>query len=361
MQRIDMKKRILALIMVTLFLNLTACNNSNGKTSSVYEISLGSDYDNSNEKSLSFFAMDTYMNFKAYGENAKAAVNEASTLVEDLENKLSVTNPESEISKINSSANNAIKISEDTLTLISTALDINKKSGGTFDITIYPIVKLWGFTTGKYKVPSREELSKNLEYVDSSNITLNEKEGTVTVPENIEIDLGGIAKGYAGKKAAEKIRSMGIESALLNLGGNIQTIGSKPDGSAWGVSICNPEDSSKQLCRIEVVDKAVVTSGGYQRYFEENGKSYHHIIDPKSGYPAENGLLSVTIVDEDGMLCDALSTTLFVLGKDRALEYCEKYGIEAILMTDDKKIYVTDGLKESFSIIDQTSGYFLAE
>ena len=301
------------------------------------------------------------MNFKAYGENAKTAVNEASALVEDLENKLSVTNPESEISKINSSANNAIKISEDTLTLISTALDVNKKSGGAFDITIYPIVKLWGFTTGKYEVPKKEEILKNLEYVDSSNIKLNEKEGTVTVPENIEIDLGGIAKGYAGKKAAEKIRSMGIESALLNLGGNIQTIGSKPDGSAWGVSICNPEDSSKQLCRIEVVDKAVVTSGGYQRYFEENGKSYHHIIDPKSGYPAENGLLSVTIVDEDGMLCDALSTTLFVLGKDKALEYCEKYGIEAILMTDDKKIYVTDGLKESFSIIDQTSGYFLAE
>ena len=356
-----MKKRILALIMVTLFLNLTACNNSNGKTSSVYEISLSSDYDNSNEKSLSFFAMYTYMNFKAYGENAKTAVNEASALVEDLENKLSVTNPESEISKINSSANNAIKISEDTLTLISTALDVNKKSGGAFDITIYPIVKLWGFTTGKYEVPNKEEILKNLEYVDSSNIKLDEKEGTVTVPENIEIDLGGIAKGYAGKKAAEKIRSMGIESALLNLGGNIQTIGSKPDGSAWGVSICNPEDSSKQLCRIEVVDKAVVTSGGYQRYFEENGKSYHHIIDPKSGYPAENGLLSVTIVDEDGMLCDALSTTLFVLGKDKALEYCEKYGIEAILMTDDKKIYVTDGLKESFSIIDQTSGYFLAE
>ena len=356
-----MKKRILALIMVTLFLNLTACNNSNGKTSSVYEISLSSDYDNSNEKSLSFFAMATYMNFKVYGENAKTAVNEASALVEDLENKLSVTNPESEISKINSSANNAIKISEDTLALISTALDVNKKSGGAFDITIYPIVKLWGFTTGKYEVPNKEEILKNLEYVDSSNITLNEKEGTVTVPQNIEIDLGGIAKGYAGKKAAEKIRSMGIESALLNLGGNIQTIGSKPDGSAWGVSICNPEDSSKQLCRIEVVDKAVVTSGGYQRYFEENGKSYHHIIDPKSGYPAENGLLSVTIVDEDGMLCDALSTTLFVLGKDKALEYCEKYGIEAILMTDDKKIYVTDGLKESFSIIDQTSGYFLAE
>ena len=281
--------------------------------------------------------------------------------IADLENKLSVTNPESEISKINSSANNAIKISEDTLTLISTALDVNKKSGGAFDITIYPIVKLWGFTTGKYEVPNKEEILKNLEYVDSSNIKLDEKEGTVTVPENIEIDLGGIAKGYAGKKAAEKIRSMGIESALLNLGGNIQTIGSKPDGSAWGVSICNPEDSSKQLCRIEVVDKAVVTSGGYQRYFEENGKSYHHIIDPKSGYPAENGLLSVTIVDEDGMLCDALSTTLFVLGKDKALEYCEKYGIEAILMTDDKKIYVTDGLKESFSIIDQTSGYFLAE
>ena len=301
------------------------------------------------------------MNFKVYGENAKTAVNEASALVEDLENKLSVTNPESEISKINSSANNAIKISEDTLALISTALDVNKKSGGAFDITIYPIVKLWGFTTGKYEVPNKEEILKNLEYVDSSNITLNEKEGTVTVPQNIEIDLGGIAKGYAGKKAAEKIRSMGIESALLNLGGNIQTIGSKPDGSAWGVSICNPEDSSKQLCRIEVVDKAVVTSGGYQRYFEENGKSYHHIIDPKSGYPAENGLLSVTIVDEDGMLCDALSTTLFVLGKDKALEYCEKYGIEAILMTDDKKIYVTDGLKESFSIIDQTSGYFLAE
>lgn len=356
-----MKKRILALIMVTLFLSLTACNNSNGKTSSVYEISLSSDYDNSNEKSLSFFAMDTYMNFKAYGENAKIAVNEASALVEDLENKLSVTNPESEISKINSSANNAIKISEDTLALISTALDVNKKSGGAFDITIYPIVKLWGFTTGKYEVPNKEEILKNLEYVDSSNITLNEKEGTVTVPQNIEIDLGGIAKGYAGKKAAEKIRSMGIESALLNLGGNIQTIGSKPDGSAWGVSICNPEDSSKQLCRIEVVDKAVVTSGGYQRYFEENGKSYHHIIDPKSGYPAENGLLSVTIVDEDGMLCDALSTTLFVLGKDKALEYCEKYGIEAILMTDDKKIYVTDGLKESFSMIDHTSGYFLAE
>lgn len=199
-----MKKRILALIMVTLFLNLTACNNSNGKTSSVYEISLSSDYDNSNEKSLSFFAMDTYMNFKAYGENAKTAVNEASALVEDLENKLSVTNPESEISKINSSANNAIKISEDTLILISTALDVNKKSGGAFDITIYPIVKLWGFTTGKYEVPNKEEILKNLEYVDSSNITLNEKEGTVTVPQNIEIDPWWYCKGLCWQESRRK-------------------------------------------------------------------------------------------------------------------------------------------------------------
>lgn len=356
-----MKRRILALIMVVLSLSLTACEDSSRETSSAYEISLSSDYDDSNEKSLSFFAMDTYMNFKAYGENAKAAVNEASALVEGLENKLSVTKTDSEISKINSSANSSVKVSEDTITLISTALDVNEKSCGAFDITIYPIVKLWGFTTGNYKVPSEEEILKCLKCVDSSKIILDEKAGTVSVPENVEIDLGGIAKGYAGKKAAEKLRSMGVESALLNLGGNIQTVGSKPDGSAWGVSICNPENSSEQLCRIEVVDKAVVTSGGYQRYFEDKGKKYHHIINPKNGCPVENGLTSVTVVDEDGMLCDALSTTLFVLGRDKALEYCEKYGVEAILITDDKKIYVTDELKKSFSIIDETAGYSLAE
>lgn len=356
-----MKKRILALITVALALSLTACENSGSDNSSVLELSLGSDYSASNENSLSFFAMDTYMNFKAYGDNAKSAINEASSLVEELEKKVSVTETDSEITKINLSSNEAVKVSEDTLTLISTALDVNTKSGGAFDITIYPIVKLWGFTTDEHKVPSDDKISELLKYVDSSEVIVDEETCTVTVPKNVEIDLGGIAKGYAGKKAAEKIRSMGIESALLNLGGNIQTVGAKPDGSAWGISICNPENSSKQLCRIEVINKAVVTSGGYQRFFEENGKSYHHIINPKNGYPAENELISVTVVDEDGMLCDALSTTLFVLGKDKALEYCKKYGIDAILITNDKYIYVTDNIKKSFSIIDNTSGYKLAD
>lgn len=294
-----MKKQVLALIMAMLSLSLAACGNSDQETTSVYEISLSENH--GEEESLSFFAMDTYMSFKAYGYNAKSAIHKASDLVEALENKLSVTNADSEISKINSSVNTAVKVSDDTITLISAALDVNKKSGGAFDITIFPVLKLWEFTTEEHQVPSNEEIFDCLKYVDSSSIVLDKKTNTVTLPENVEIDLGGIAKGYAGKKAAEMLRSMNIESAVLSLGGNIQTIGSKPDGSAWGISVCNPENSSKQICRIEVVDKAVVTSGGYQKYFEENGKHYHHIIDPKSGYPAESGLISTTIVNEDGM------------------------------------------------------------
>ena len=294
-----------------------------------------------------FFAMDTVMTINAYGSKSESAVKAAQNEINRLDRLLSVQNENSEIFKLNQSKK--MTVSEDTLTLITRSNEIYTLTDGAFDISCEPLIREWGFYSGlENKVPSQKAIETALEGVGAEHIKI--KDSTVTLDDNTSLDLGGIAKGYASHKAAEILKDNGVTSALMSLGGNVRAVGSKPDGESWSVAVTDPDDNSKSIGTLKISDKAVVTSGGYQRYFEENGQTYHHIIDTKTGYPADSGLKSVTIVSDDDALADALSTALFVMGLEKSGKfYSENSSLfGAVFITDKSEIYVTDNLKDSF-------------
>ena len=220
-------------------------------------------------------------------------------------------------------------------------------------MTVYPVVRAWGFTTGDYRVPEPAELAELLERVDYTRVSLSGS--TLTLPEGMELDLGAVAKGYTGDVLMELLEEQGVASAIVELGGNVQALGTKPDGSPWRVAVQAPEGG--YAAALEIVDKAVVTSGGYQRYFERDGETYWHIIDPADGCPARSGLASVTVVAEEGTLCDALSTALFVMGADRAADFWRETGdFDFVLLDEEGGVTITEGLEGCFSLQGQWAG-----
>lgn len=326
--------------MTAFIIFLTGCGEKNEKAENP-----------SGKQERGIFAMDTYMNLTAYGENAGTALDKASEKITELESVLSVTSENSDIWSINNSGGNPVEVSDDTAEIISKALEYGNLTDGSLDITIYPVLKEWGFTTGDYKVPDSETIEKLLENVDYNNILLNNN--TVSVPENYQFDLGALAKGYTGDKVIEEFRNNGVESAIISLGGNVQALGLKPDGSKWKVAVRNPFAPETDMCILEIDGMAVITSGNYERFFTaDDGKDYCHIIDSSDGFPAENGLVSVTVTGESGIMCDALSTSLFIMGTDGAEAYWKKHGgFDMILVTDDGRIIYTDGLADDFKNI----------
>ena len=298
-----------------------------------------------------FFAMDTVMNVRIYADRGEALLDAAEERVKELEALWSVTDEDSEIYALNRDGFAAL--SGDTAGLLANALDMCERTGGALDVTVYPVVRLWGFTTGEYTVPDADTIAGLLTRVDYTRVALDEAAGTASLPRGVELDLGSMAKGDAGDTLAGLLKVHGVESAILDLGGNIQTVGTKPDGTPWRVGVRDPKGDAI-LGVVEVVDRAVVTSGGYERYFERNGVRYWHILDPKTGAPARSGLQSVTIIGGSGFLCDALSTALFVMGLDRALEHWREYrDFEAVFVCDDGSVTVTAGLEDSF-VLSQT-------
>lgn len=302
------------------------------------------------EYSDNLFAMDTYMALTAYGDGAKEAVEESKKEIQRLDNLWSISSKEGEIYAVNK--NGTGTISSDTVEVLERVAKLHESTDAAFDITVYPLMKLWGFTTGDYKVPQEQDIKETLALVDQEQINLNAEQGSVTLGEGQKIDLGGIAKGFTSNRVMEIWKNAGITSGMVTLGGNVQVLGSKTDGSPWKVGIRNPESTEGDMIGIlQVTDCAVITSGGYERYFEEAGKEYHHILDTSTGYPAENGLISVTIVSQDGTLADGLSTALFVKGKEDAIIYWKQHKEEfdAVLVEENGEIYVTEGLEDKFS------------
>lgn len=293
------------------------------------------------------FAMDTIMKLTVYGPRGREAVDLAAGRIRELEGLLSVTEEGSEIYAANHAGGAPAALSEEVSALLERALALCGSTGGALDLTIYPVLRCWGFTTDSFRVPEEGELAALLERVDYRRVSL---EGNVlTLPEGMELDLGAVAKGYTGSRLAELLKGEGVTSAILELGGNVQALGARPDGSPWRVGIQSPEGSGYAGV-LEVTDRAVVTSGGYQRFFEQDGQVYWHILDPADGYPARSGLASATVVAEDGLLCDALSTAFFVMGAEKAARYWrENGGFDFILLDEAGSITITEGLEESFS------------
>ena len=310
-----------------------------------------------------FFAMDTVMTVKAVCDEKDLI--DIEVLVNDLETSLSVTPPDSEISMVNTEKSG--KLSADTANLITRALKLCEQTDGNLDISVYPFLKLWGFavadknnsegdeieSTDTHTVPSDEMIAEALKYVDYRRIIMNGN--NVILPEGAQIDLGAVAKGYTGDRIIDALKEKGIKNALLNLGGNIQALGSRPDGKPWKVAIAAPDKDGYALT-LDISDLCVITSGGYERYFEQDGVRYIHIIDPHTGYPVNNGLASVTVVGKSGLECDAYSTALFVMGLERGTEFwrtvlCTKADpVDLIFITEDGKIFITEGLEGNYAL-----------
>ena len=300
-------------------------------------------------ETATFFAMDTAMDFTVYGD--AALLDEAETLIGSLEEQVSVTDEHSDIYAIDHTGSGSL--SGNAAELMEQALELCRRTGGALDISVYPIVRAWGFTTGSYQVPDEETIQSLLPLVDYTQIQYDAATGVVTLPEGMEIDLGSVAKGYAGQLAAQMLREHGVQSALLNLGGNVQTVGTKPDGSPWQIGIKDPQGEDAMMV-LSVEDQAVVTSGGYERYFEQDGQTYWHIMDPSTGHPADSGLISVTIVGDEGVVCDGLSTALFVMGLEKAADLWAQSGdFEAVFVTASGEVYITEGLRDRFALTEQ--------
>lgn len=294
------------------------------------------------------FAMDTIMSITAYG--SEQAVTDACDRIYELEKKLSAVNENSEIYSVNNSGGRACAVSDETAEIIESALSYSERTGGSIDISVYPLVREWGFTAGAYKVPSDEIINELKNYVDYRNISVSGNE--ITLPENGMIDLGAVAKGYASDAVKAVLLERGVTSAIINLGGNVMAVGSKPDGSSWTVAVADPYAPDDYICTISAVDTAVITSGNYQRYFiADDGTRCCHIIDPKTGKPADSGIVSATIIGGSGIMCDALSTAVFVMGADEAEKlWCASEDFEMIIITDSGEMLITDGIYESVNV-----------
>lgn len=288
------------------------------------------------------FAMDTVMRLTAYGPQGQEAVDAAVEEIYRLDALLSASSPSSEVSRLNEAGGGPL--TKDTASLLRSSLSVWEATGGLFECTIYPLMELWGFSTGEYRVPSQEELQAALPLADSSLLRL--QGDSLAVAPGQRLDFGGIAKGYAAGRVMEIFSAHGVRSGLVSLGGSIQTLGTKPDGSLWRIGIQDPDAARETfLAVLEVRDLAVVTSGGYERFFEQDGETYIHILDPRTGRPAESDLLSVTVLSPDGVLADALSTALFIMGREEALAFWRESSLEfqLVLLTEDRELYVTEG------------------
>lgn len=350
-------KRFFAALLLSTVLALSGCG---GSAASVAEsegdapakgyatsIEVTRNSDNVIQAVQYIFAMDTEMMIEAFGENAEEAVRMAGEEVLRIDQLLSVGIETSDIARLNREG--SLEVSPLTGELLERGIEIGKATDGAFDMTVFPLMEAWGFTGRNYRVPEPSEIEKLLAFVGTDRVTVDGF--SVTLEEGTRLDLGGIAKGYTSGRLMDIFRSCGVDAALVSLGGNVQTLGRKTNGTDWNVAIQNPEKNQGYLGVLACRDVAVVTSGGYERNFEEAGVTYHHILDPKTGYPANAGLKSVTVVSRDGTLADALSTALYVLGPANATSYWREHSEDFgfILEKDDGKLLVTEDLADNFS------------
>ena len=279
----------------------------------------------------------------------------ATLIMRDYEEKLSFFKENSEISKVNrNAAKGFTKVSLDTFEILKNSTYYSKLTNGIFDITIAPLVEEWEINSNNPKVLSEKKVKELKTLVDYEDVILNENNLSVMLlRENQKIDLGGIAKGYIADKIIEFYKENNINSAIINIGGNIKVLGKKDHDSLWSVGIYEPKKhSEKCICSIEVEDKSVVTSGAYERAFIYKDELYCHILNPKTGYPIKSDLKSITVVSSESIDGDALSTPLFIMGKDKAYEFMKKHNISGVMITNNDEIIITKDLLEGFKLFE---------
>ena len=308
-----------------------------------------------NPETLSFESMDTFMQVSLYGDKktAEAVQNE----ILRLEALFNANDPNSKVSELNQSG---FVEDEDVFKVLEGALKVSQSTDGALDPSVYPLVEEWGFISRDFHIPDKSTIDELLQHVDYTQIALNFNR--TYIPEKMKLDLGAVAKGYAADRAKEILAEKEVKSAILNLGGTVAAVGTKPDGSDWKVGISDPESTGGYFATVTLRDKIVATSGSYERFFEQDGKRYCHILDPKTGMSADSGVVSVSIISDNGLYCDALSTALFVMGAEKAQAYWKNQQdllpFDYILLDDTGKVYVTAGVeltltdKEKYEVVE---------
>ncbi|MVX64688.1 FAD:protein FMN transferase [Clostridium chromiireducens] len=309
------------------------------------------------EVANSSYALGTLINLRASGNKAQMAIDKAIERLNEIDDRMSAFKESSDISKVNLSAGTmAEKVNSDTYFVVKKAIEYSEILEGTFDPTIRPLVTLWSIGTKEEKIPEKSQIEKTLKLVNYNDVIFDEENNSIMLKNNNQaLDVGGIAKGFAADEVRDIFYQHNIKSALIDLGGNIFALGSKEDGSDWKVGIQNPFKSRGEYVGIlSVKNKSIVTSGNYERYFMKDRKRFHHIIDPKTGYPSESKIISATIISDNSIDGDGLSTGVYMIGIDKAMKIIEAIeGIDAIFITEDKKIYKTSGIDEStFTLTD---------
>ncbi len=343
---VNNKKINILLLLLILAISLAACTSSKKSN----ELTLVK-----NEQMV----LGTFGQISAYSGSEKEGneiISKVFDRISEIENLMSTSIEGSDVHNINKNAGmEPVKINASTMDVLEKGLEYSSITKETFNIGLGSLIDLWGIGKDWQKVPTQEEILNARKHIDLSQLEVSEENHTAFVKDSeMMLDLGGIAKGYAVDESVRILRENGIKSGIVNLGGDIYALGSKTDGSLWRIGIDNPEiGADNSIARISISDKSVVTSGDYERYFIEDDVRYHHIIDPATGYPADSGLVSVTIVSDKAMDGDVLSTSVFVLGIEEGLKLIEsRDGVEGILVTKDRKVYVSSGLKNQVEILD---------
>lgn len=337
---------LIAIIIMSV-IPLSSCINNNG---------------NSEPISKTEYMLGTICTITVYDNKSETvidnSIDKAFARIKEIENKMSVNKSGTEVDAVaNAAGKNFVKVSDDTFYVLKKGKYYSGQSSGSFDITIGPLVKLWGIGTDHARVPSQQEIDEKKSLVNYEDLLLDEKDKKAMLAKpGMSLDLGGIAKGYSADEAARILKENGVEHAIVNLGGNVLTINDNPDGNPWTIGIQDPFKSRGSVVgTIDVTNKTVVTSGIYERYFEKNGKKYHHILNPFTGYPMDNNLASVTLVTNVSIDADAMTKNIFYLGLDKGVEYVKKVpGLSAIFITKNKEVYVTESLKNDFQITNSS-------
>lgn len=300
--------------------------------------------------SRSDFLLNTIVEITLYDDNKTSQImlNDMFTEISNCENRYSRHISGSDIAQINENSGKPVSVSKDTVDMIEKSISFSKMSGGLFDISIGALVDLWDINGENPSIPQQSDIDNVLQDIDYRKISFNQEDNTVTIPRGgMQIDTGAIAKGFITDRLVMYLKGKKVASAILNLGGNLYLYGSKQDGSAWNIGIRNPFGfQGDYLGTVSIKNMSVVTSGIYERYFEMDGMRYHHILNPMTGYPENNILASVSILAESSTLADGLSTTAFLLGLEEGMALIERIdGVETIMVTKDKKIYLSSGIR----------------
>ncbi len=308
------------------------------------------------------FAMGTYVQQTVYGKNGEAAAKAAAKKIGDLEDLISWRIDGSDISKLNEAAGSDwTKLDAKTIALLQKSLEVAQKSNGAFDPTILPVSSLWDFGGKNQHLPAKEEINKYIKYVDYHNLRVNATDSSASLKLHyMAVDLGGIGKGAACDEAVAAYKQAGADCGIVAVGGSVGVFGTKADRSAWHIAVRDPvssEEKSASMGSIDLTSGFVSTSGPYEKNFTKNGVLYHHLLNPSTGYPENNGLISVTVVCDNGALSDALSTACFVLGREKGMALLKAYGANGIFIDNANKVYITENLKNNFKINEKRYTY----